>query len=299
MTPIHILLEELLRLRKAGKSDTTNFRSLNHDEICRKVEDQINHLGDSYLKYENIAYMVQGPRDQGVDVLLKSTVNNDTEKYTGIQVKSYTEIDNKSNDLSKSLKAGYHDARNHYGERLERYYILLCGDSGKHSKRISSIINEFSKEPNVRMIEPRYSYNFITQPPQVASAVSEAFLRGEDYIRSKARKEIIEYSDAELHFILCCLCHTLSDNEKNLDDDSIYEYLDWENPDKKSNIQPEQVWENLSGSVFEIYARNDSTRFLIELFPALRVLYYDLSLRYGWSDTEMVEHLYTSFRVST
>lgn len=292
MISIDETFEELLRLREASEEATESFKNFTHDAICEKIQEKINILGDSFIKYESISYIVQGPRDQGVDVLLKIQNNDEPEKYIGIQVKSHMEIEDRDNTLSKQLKSGYHDARNHYDERLRRYYILLCGDSKKHSKRISAITNEFSKESKVRVIGARHALNFITLSEQTIAAVVDTFLRKEDYVRSTARKEVIEYSPKELYLVLSCLSSVLENVTDNLDENFIYGNLESEFETKFQDNDFYTMFQNISESIFEIYSYETSLRFRVELFPGLRALYYDLKVRYEWPESEMLEHLY-------
>ncbi|MEY4210926.1 MAG: hypothetical protein RLZ92_1307, partial [Pseudomonadota bacterium] len=87
-----IILEELLRFREADIEDTAIFKNSHdwsHDKICEAFQDKLYMLGDFFLKYHHVSYIVQGPRDQGIDVLLKTSAEDEIETYVGIQVKSY------------------------------------------------------------------------------------------------------------------------------------------------------------------------------------------------------------------
>lgn len=298
MLSIEKIFEELLRLREADEEETLDFKSHSHDSICEMILEKSNILGDSFLKYESISYLVQGPRDQGVDVLLKVTPDDEPEKYIGIQVKSYNELEDRNNDLSKQLKAGYFDAISHYGEYMERYYILLCGDSIGHSRRISAITNEFSKDKKVRVIGARFAYNFIKLSPQIIAAIVDTYLRKEDYVRSKARKEVIEYVSHELYFVLCCLAKVLKANNDTLTTSVVHNTLACMFEEKFPDLDFYQYYDNFIDMIFEQKGIEGDLRFRIESFPGLRSLYYDLELRYEWPELEMIEHLYEVFRMS-
>ena len=287
------LLEELLRYREATSEDTATFR-WNHDKLCKTFENQINSLGDSFLKYYHIAYVVQGPRDQGVDVLLKTTVTEqDTESYVGIQVKSYFELDDRDNELSKNLKAAYHDAQSHYGSRLERYYIALCGDSVAHSKRISAIAGEFSKQRDVRVINPRYLFTFLTMPDAMLSAIADRFLKQDDVVRKQAREEVLGRNDPEIYFLLACLTWSF---ERGTDQLPIgffeQSHQLQELADRFGQGELERVLANSHDTALEMYAAGYSTRVRIEEYPAIRALYYDLQVRYRESPDDLFTHLY-------
>src|SRR5687767_8851573 len=83
------LLEELLRFRRVKAGETSVLADYSHDDLCRAIEDNIHALLNSFEKYKHIAYLVQGPRDQGVDVLLKGKpTEEDGHRFIGLQVKS-------------------------------------------------------------------------------------------------------------------------------------------------------------------------------------------------------------------
>src|SRR6266404_856019 len=105
LTPA-VILEEFLRFREAPIKDTANFR-WSHAKLCEEFNRQLNALGDSFIKYHHINYVVQRPREEGVDILLRSSLGGSSEEArVGIQMKSYQELDTKDNDLAQRLKAG-------------------------------------------------------------------------------------------------------------------------------------------------------------------------------------------------
>ena len=293
MLPLPKLVEELVRYREASKKDTIDFNNWNHDRLCHAFQHQLDTLGDSFLKYHHVTYLLQGPRDQGVDVLLKTTVDDETEGYLAIQVKSYAEIEDKKNDLSKQLKAGYHDARNHYGTSLGRYYIALCGDAQAHAKRIAAITGEFAKEHAVRVIGPRHLFTFLTMPDARLSAIVDRFLKADDVVRKQARSEVRGYTDSEIYFHLACLVWSF-EHGTNLLESEFFE--------RSSRIQDlkegfggealERALGKFQDITLETYAESSATRVRLEDFPAIRALYYDVQVRYGEQPNDLFTHLY-------
>lgn len=287
------LVEELVRYREAPTKDTIDFKKWNHDRLCDGFQHQFDMLGDSFLKYHHVSYLVQGPRDQGVDVLLKTTVDDETETYIAVQVKSYAEIEDRKNDLSKQLKAGYHDARNHYGTHLGRYFIALCGDAKAHGKRTTAIAGEFAKEPAVRVIGPRHLLTFLTMPDTTLSAIVDRFLKADDIVRKQAKSEVLGYADAEVYFHLACLVWSFDHGTDILPSDFF---------EKSSHIQDlkresgDEVLEDALGksmdTSLETYAESGATRIRLEDFPAIRALYYDIQVRYGEQPDDLFTHLY-------
>jgi len=289
------LVEELIRYREASKKDTIDFNKWNHDHLCNLFQQKLEMLGDSFVKYDHVAYVLQSPRDQGVDVLLKTTVDDETEAYHAIQVKSYAEIEDKKNDLSKQLKAGYHDARNHYGTRLDRYYIALCGEARPHAhaKRIAAITAEFAKESAVRVIGPRHLFTFLTLSDARLSAIVDRFLRADDIVRKQARSEVQGYTDSEIYFHLACLAWSFENGTDLLPSDFF---------ERSSRIQEmkevfgdealDQALGKFQDIILETCAESSAERVRLELFPAIRALYYDVQVRYGEQPNDLFTHLY-------
>ncbi|MEX3930386.1 hypothetical protein AB4Y32_00985 [Paraburkholderia phymatum] len=293
MTPA-TLLEELLRYRQAGPSRTANLAALTHDDICRRVEDQIELMLGSFSKYQHISHMVQGPRDQGVDVLLKSVDQEDSpERYVALQIKSYNEIADKTNDLSKDLKSGYFNANDRYDCRLDRYYVLLAGDSRKHAKRLAAITNELAKTENIRVINPRYLLTFIEMPQSTIEAVVDRHLSEDDYVRKEARYEAAGYTAAELYFILACVCWVLENSSDMLPEDFYRQDARMmELAEIYGSEAMDECIQRFSDSDLEVHAEPSSTRLRIEHFPAIRALYYDLQVRYDESPVDLFNHLF-------
>ena len=287
------LLEELLRFRKSDPIETAELVSLNHDQVCQKVQDQIGILLDCFEKYQHISYLVQGPRDQGVDVLLKGGADDEPEKYIAIQIKSYKEIADKDSDLSKQLKAGLFDATQRYDDAMQRYYILLCGDSKKHFKRISALTNEFSRTKNVRVIEPREIHAFIALSPATIGAIVDRHLSKDDYVRKEARGDVSGLDEAELYFILACLCWSFENSSDLLPDDFFTENTRLaELAEKYGEGAVEEVLCKFEDTDLEVYAEPASKRLRTEHYRAVRALYYDIQVRYQEEPEQLFNHLF-------
>jgi hypothetical protein len=297
MTPA-ALLEELLRYHKVKSSETVDFFARSHDEICRAVLDQIDVMLGAFEKYQHISYMTQGPRDNGVDVLLKGTVKNDEpEKFFALQIKSYNELEDRDNQLARNLKAGLVDAQNSYQHGLERYYILLCGDATKHAKRITGITNEFTKLKQVRVIGPRELLAYLRMPPTTIAAVIDRHLSEDDYVRKRARANAASYRPRQLYFILACICWALNNSTDVLpnnffEDDPRMLALE----ERFGDGSVVACLDRSADSDLETHAEPYTRRVRLEDFQAIRALYYDLQVRYEESSDELFDHLYEFLR---
>jgi hypothetical protein len=292
-----VLLEELLRFREVSTPATADF-VWSHEKLCEKCKQQIETLGESFLKYRHIAYVVQGPRDQGVDVVLKSSSDEGVDSFVGIQIKSYAELDDKSNDLSKNLKAGFHDTRGHYGTELDRYYIALCGDAKKHAKRISAITNEFVKEPKVRVIAPRHLHTFMNMPESTILAIVDSMLRKDDFVKAEAKREVREYSDSELFFLLTCLAQAFESGSDVLPYNFFERSFDRQDMESRFGDDSfDRALMRFHDAALESFAVEGSTRVRAEAFSAVRALYFDFEVRYGESPEERLNHMFELLRI--
>ena len=292
------LLEELLRYHKVKSSETAEFAALSHDDICRSVLDKIDVLLGAFDKYQHISYMTQGPRDNGVDVLLKGTEKEDEpEKFFVLQIKSHAELEDRDNLLAQKLKAGFVDTTTSYQSGLERYYILLCGDAKKHAKRIAGITNEFTKLKQVRVIGPREVLAFLRMPETTIAAVVDRHLSEEDYVRKQARANAASYRPKQLYFVLGCICWALENSSDVLPEDF------FENDSRMLALEERfgdgsiaACLDRSSDSDLETHAEPYSRRVRLEDFSAIRALYYDLKVRYEESSDELFDHLYEFLR---
>ncbi len=292
-----ILLEELLRFREAATAATADF-TWSHEKLCETCKQKIEILGESFLKYHHITYVVQGPRDQGVDVVLKSSSEDGTDSFVGIQIKSYAELDDKNNDLSKNLKAGFHDTRGHYGTELDRYYIALCGDARKHEKRISAITNEFVKEPKVRVITPRHLHTFMNLPESTILAIVDSMLRKDDFVKAEAKREVREYQDSELFFLLTLLAQTFESGSDVLPYDFLERSFDRQEMEYRFGDDSfDKALMKFHDTALESYAVEGTTRVRAEEFPAVRALYFDFEVRYGENPEERLNHMFELLRI--
>jgi hypothetical protein len=232
-----------------------------------------------------------------VDVLLKLSKEDASDQYFAMQVKTYHEVDDRNSDLSKQLKAALFDADSKYGESLRRYYILLFGHAGKHSKRIAAIANEFANHRIARVIGPRDLLTFIELPNRTVSAIVDRYVSKEDYVRTEARAEVAGCTEPELYFLLACLCWAFENSRTHLPDDYFY------HDSRMINLVAQYGQDALHSAMtrfedaaLEQHAEPASSKVRVELYPALRALYFDIQVRYGKESQELFWHLFEFLR---
>jgi hypothetical protein len=65
-------IHELLQFRRAEYTATSVFATMKHnDDLCPKFQDKLDTLLGAFQKYKKIVYDIQGPRDDGADIVLR------------------------------------------------------------------------------------------------------------------------------------------------------------------------------------------------------------------------------------
>ena len=279
LTPREVVAE-VIQYRRASAASTVNNSLHNHDKLCELLHGKLTDIGDCFAKYGQTSYVVQGPRDQGVDVLLKLSADDTPEKYVAFQIKSHREISDRKSDLSKLLKAAFHDARSHYGEHLVRYYIIFFGDPS-NDKRISAITNEFTKDDRIRVIDSRYAKTLIDLDTITIAAIVDHFLRHEDFVLKKAKDEAKGLERNQLHALITSLSASYESSSTLVREDLLIEKygLDKQTIDSLEGLSIEK---SHTDGVVEIRQSD---------YPAIRALYYDIKVRYDYSAGAMSSHL--------
>lgn len=127
------------------------------DDLCPRTQITCERALEAFVKHREIVYDIQGPRDSGVDVVLR-TVVDDRVSLACFQIKSDRELGSKG--LLQTLKAQWFDASSHY-DAMTEYFILLCGDAVRRRRIVRMVSAEFAATPNVTVIEPQYAWTFL------------------------------------------------------------------------------------------------------------------------------------------
>jgi hypothetical protein len=188
---------DLLEARRSEPSATEVFMKLKHDkDLCPGFQKQIERIFSAFKKYHNVSYDIQGLKDEGVDVLLIEWVDGHKE-FVGFQIKGEWDLSQK--DFLQKLKAQLHDARSRYGSRLKFYYIVLCysivsfdkkskrvGLDKTRQEKVKSIIRDFAKESDVRVVEPEFAARFLSLSSINIDAIIKSRFGNQDIIIKEA-----------------------------------------------------------------------------------------------------------------
>lgn len=178
---IKTIIYDLLQFRRSRSETTSIFQKLKHNaDICPKLQNKLDSIFDSFEKYRRITYDIQGPLDEGVDVIIRQVFNEES-NFICFQVKSADDL--KEKNWLKTLKAQWFDAERTYHNMLD-YYILLCCDTLDltNKGRIRSLESGFSRNPRVHVIEPAYVLSFLRLSSIQVDAVIKSKFGSEDII---------------------------------------------------------------------------------------------------------------------
>lgn len=299
VTPATILAE-LVRYAQAHPDETKGFRHLRHNnDLCPRFYDQSERVLTSFDKYTSVTYDIQGPRDRGTDVVIRysiSTVYDGEERYIAMQVKSFDEFE-QDDDLVSKIKAQIYESEKDYGDRLDRYYLLLCTEHKKHLNRVRAICAELKADTKVIVIEPRYAWFFFQMNETIIDAVADRLLYPDDFVRRKAKEQVAGIGKKRLILLLSCLVHAIEkEGSYAVTDDFVTNnshVLEFKknNPHDHGSLSEDvdamegrYMYRDIDVNGFGIYEDSVS---------AIVAMYYDTKVRYGHEGDAAVKYLYT------
>ncbi|SRR5258706_4577509 len=320
VTPIHVL-EELLRMRESASSATAWFKTKKHnDDLCPLGEQQINAVMECFVKFFVLGYDIQGPKDQGTDIVLRYLPPGDSEhQYVALQIKSYDDL--KQKDYLRILKAQESESRSRFRDQLERYYIVLCTDAKEHREKIREVKNAFATAEKVSVINPTFARTFFSLTRgQIFSAV-QAEVRSGDIVFKKAAAIAADLTPTEFAILLLLteigintpenvsslerlhsnsfLQHVYSSIEAYNTRDSYFgEYEVVVRSDLAQDDSARRFAEDID-KLSDLYihsSANNRWELDIQGLKPLSLLLLDAELRFDMKGNELLEHVYDLFK---
>jgi hypothetical protein len=281
LTPAETL-SELVSLKGYSKADTERFRKLRHnDHLCPGFRERIAVMLEAYKSHRTDVHDIQGARDEGVDVLLRYTL--DGEHRIGLQIKSFDEIEawrtKRDREFVQRLKA--QQATGVHNLRVEDYYLLLCTDEIEHKDQIRLICSELKQFAGLKIILPRQALAFYELADVEVQAHVTRLLCRDDSVLEAAVKSVRDMPPDRAFLTIALVCRAF-EGQLRLSQKEVFDlYADWQGVDPKSGPEGDRlanlVWE-LDGAGLTA----DGDGFVIEipqLSTALCAIYFDLKER--------------------
>ena len=283
LTPAE-MLSELLAIRGYTKTDTERFKTLRHNrDLCPQFRERVSVMLDAYMSHRTDVHDTQGPRDDGVDVMLN--YEDDGQHRVGLQIKSYYEIEQWAKGLDKNfiltLKAQHASAINNV--KVEDYYILLCTDEISHEKQIRMICSELKQFERLKIVLPRQALAFYEMVDIEVRACVTRFLCERDSVLEAALKVIDKMPKDRAYLTLALICRAFEGDIRVSQDALLAMHEDWVEVDPDSDPNGDRI----SDLVQELEGAGLSMPdeyFLIEInaLPAsLCAMYFDQKQRHG------------------
>jgi hypothetical protein len=212
MTPGE-LLAYFLDLRGVVDEETEQFRRFQHnDDLCPGFYRNVDALVTAYCSYRTAVWDVQGPTDQGVDVLLCYRDAEGEARRSALQIKSFQEFASwsKRRPMTETLLAQHSRARN--TAKIDKYYIVCCTDLVLHRDRIRQISAAFMNYEDVKVIVPTKALPFFVMSEQGVSIEVTRVLCSDDPLFRSAQVELENLTDTHARMLIHLVCRALGES---------------------------------------------------------------------------------------
>lgn len=142
---------------------------------------------------KGLSYDIQGPRDQGSDIIVRLGEAEES-AYFCFQVKAHDELGAK--DVIKTLRHQLSQSEDAY-QPLVKYYILLFAEEGVRREVIRLIQGEFVKKIHVIVVEPSYLHTFMTLPGMKTDAYIRSVIGEEDFVYRQALQDVSDWTPSQ------------------------------------------------------------------------------------------------------
>lgn len=214
------IIYDLLQFRRSAAEFTGIFKTQKHNaNLCPKLQHRLESAFDAFDKYRRITYEIQGPRDQGVDVLIRQIFHDQT-YFICFQIKSEDDLRDKT--WLKSIKAQWFDSEKTYHEMLD-YYILLCCDASNSvtKGKIRLLESEFSSIPTVHIIEPEYVLSFLRLSNVQTDAIIKAKLGSDDIVFRNGLSIVNDLTPTEAAVLFYLIYQDVCEEKESTDQEAI------------------------------------------------------------------------------
>lgn len=216
------LLYELLQFRRSSPEETERFTQLKHDaDLCPQFQEKIEAIFGAFSKYHRVTYNIQGPRDEGTDVIVRLPIDED-DHFICFQIKS--EDDLKREGYLKDLKSQLFDTDSTSTRLLDYYIVLCCNSNDKTNKRkIRTVEAAFRRTPKVTIVEPEFALTFLRLTSIQVDALIKSRLGSEDIVFREALNDVKELTLTERALLFFLIWNRIYHNTETITLDEINE----------------------------------------------------------------------------
>jgi hypothetical protein len=279
------MLSELLSIKGYTKHDTERFKSLRHNnDLCPMFSDHADAMLNAYIRHRTDVHDIQGPRDEGVDVMLR--YQDGGPHCLGLQIKSYNEIvkwmKGQDKNFILTLKSQYTSAMQNI--KVEDYYLLLCTDEVMHEQQIRYICSELKQFERLKIVRPRQALAFYEMSDLEVQAFVTRLLCKDDQVFQGAMNTICDMPKDQAYMTLALVCQALSGKTSFDQDDLANVYSDWLGLDSSHASKPDRIADIVSellGAGLEATSSDDFKIDIRTLPRSLCAIYFDSSQRHS------------------
>lgn len=300
VTPATIFAELIRNARaQPDHGQSFSFSHLKLDSDLRPgFYDKAERILASFEKYRPITYSVSRLKEPGADIVIRyssTTIFQGNERYIAMGITSFGGFE-KDDAVVSRIKVQIHQAEEDFGPQLDRYYLLLCTDNGRHAGRIRDVQAEFRGNDAVVVVEPRGAWFFYAMEETVIDAVSDTLLYPADYVRRQAREQIADVGKRRLILLLSCLVHAIEQTKNfSIPDEFVMHnaHLHDFEADHPGNNAP--LLEDIAAMEGPFFFRDsdvEGLRIYQDSVSAIIALYYDAKVRYGHEGDAAIQYLF-------
>lgn len=284
LTPAE-MLSQLLAIKGRTEADTERFKLLRHDrDLCPQFCERTSAMLDAYMSHRTDVQVTQGPRDEGVDVMLNYEDNG--QHRLGLQIKSYSEIEKWKKGCNRgfvnTLKAQYTSATQ--AMRVDDYYLVLCTDEIVHEKQIRIICSELKQFDRLKIVIPRRALAFYEMTDTEVRAFVTHLLCRHDIVLEAALRKIREMPKDRAYVTLALICHAFQNKLYVSQDNLMAMHEDWLEICPASDPYGDRIADLVQELLDQagLTMRDEYFEIDISTLPvSLCAMYFDQKLRHG------------------
>ena len=211
---IRRLIADALALEyKVGDVDAL-ARMKHNADLCPSVRDQVGLLLQRCERERRVIYDIQGPRDSGVDVVVRTEEEGQAGavSFIGFQIKADDEM---TKGVARLLVDQHFDAVNAY-RPLDRYYILLCADPVKRRDTIREVTGMFARTEGVVVVTPAQVAAFLALSDANLASLTTQAVRSGDPLFETAADELDNLTPAQCGILLQAIANHLFERQSTV-----------------------------------------------------------------------------------